>query len=264
MTATTTPLRTPASERTLVAAEQFAERGQDAAGALGAVHLAGIERADRQQAIGQALFEIAARPQQPRDAAVGFVEAGEQHVEEFGVAVAFGGGDDAGVGDIFRRDHGADDVGVFDGEIGDGGDGAIRRLGARGGDAVAHPARQHAMAAAIGVQRQFQREVLLGAQPRVLAHEAEIAELGAGEQAHHLLDMGLGVLAQFGQDAGIAGFREAADVLHDLAPQRRHCLAGAGVHRRQRLRHDAEFGEPRVRLPQRPEIEGGERHTVNS
>ena len=40
--------------------------------------------------------------------------------------------------------------------------------------------------------------------------------------------------------------------------------ARARAQARRGLRYDAEFGEARVRLPQRPEIESGDRHAVNS
>ena len=98
----------------------------------------------------------------------------------------------------------------------------------------------------------------------MLAHEGEIVEVFARHQPQQGLDMGLPVLAQFRQHAGIGGFGEAAHVLQHFRPQRLAGLARGRAQVRRRSGNDAEFGEARLRLPQRPEIEGGDGHAVNS
>ena len=156
---------------------EVGERGQDALRALGRIHLLAIGGADRQHAIGAALFEVAARPQQTRDAPVGFVVTGKQRIEDFGVAVALGRGDDPRVGDIFRGHHGADRVGVFDGEVGDRRNGVVEVAGSDRLSRLPHPARENAMAAAIGMKRPFERKALLRPQARMIAHEGEVADV---------------------------------------------------------------------------------------
>ena len=99
--------------------KQIGERGQESLGALGIVELDGDRRPHADDAVGLALIEVARRFEEPLDPPVGLVVAGEQNVEEAGAEVAFGGLDQAGVGYIVRRHHRADDIGVFDGEIGD-------------------------------------------------------------------------------------------------------------------------------------------------
>jgi hypothetical protein len=61
------------------------------------------------------------------------------------------------------------------------------------------------MTAAISVERQFERKPLLGSQPRMIAHECEVAERLAREQAQKFIDVILRVLTQFRQDMWIPG-----------------------------------------------------------
>ena len=189
--------------------DEVGEGGEQPLRPFGVVELAGDRRARGDQAIGLALVEIARRLQDPRDPAVGFVVAAQQDIEQLGAPVAFGGLDQAGVGYVFGGHHGADDVGVFDREIGDRVDRLAGALRTRARRRVAEPARQHPVSAAIGVQRDFERKALLGAPARVRPDEGEIVRRLAREQARHLGDMVPRMRLEIGEDLRVAAVGEA-------------------------------------------------------
>ncbi len=97
------------------------------------------------------------------------------------------------------------------------------------------------MAAAIGVQRQFQRKPLFRSQSRMFPHEAEVADLIAREKAQQFAQVRLGVLAQLRQHARVAAVGKAADLRQHLRAQRLAGLVRARPHGGDSARRDAEF-----------------------
>ncbi len=185
------------------------------------LHLRRIDRLRDDDTIGLPLLEIAGALQQPGHPAVGFVEAGQQDAEQFGAPVAFDLGEPPSVRDVFGGDDGADCVGILDGKIGDGGDRRLdpRRCGGDGG--ITQPMRQLAMAATVGMQDRVEREMLLGAQPRMGPHELEIADRTTAEEPQNFVDMIGEVLVEARQHLRIAGSRERRDFVQHRLAQRR-------------------------------------------
>jgi hypothetical protein len=106
--------------------------------------------------------------------------------------------------DILGCNDGADGVGIFNGKVGDNGDGVFLAVAAGGEGGIPNPAGQDSMAAPVSVQDRLERKSLCRPAMCMRSDEIEAAGFAAREQPSDFIDMFAGVMSELRHDVGIA------------------------------------------------------------
>lgn len=102
------------------------------------------------------------------------------------------------MGNVFGSCDGADEVCVFDGEVGDRRDRTFQISRTALGRGIPDPVRQDEVAASVGMKNGFEGKSLFGAEARMLPDELERPDLAAIEQAKDLPHVVVNMLTECG------------------------------------------------------------------
>ena len=231
-------------------------RFDDALRPPGVLHLQRIGGLRERDAKRLALLEITRALEQARHTSVRLVVAAQQEIQQLGAAIAFGLREHARVRDVFRRADRADRIRVLDRKIGDRADHAVGVVADGCDGRIPRPARQHAMAAAIGMQRRFQRKALLRAALCVCAHELEIAHGPPPNSRAISCTCSAPCLSNSGRICGLPDAENAGNLADDRLAQRWRRSPPSRVSEPARPGYDPNLGERGQHAPERGPIRG--------